>query len=887
MIAKTRLLTLGVVAGLWLARPSEAFQDPHGQPITHAARATVPISVDGRLGEDEWSQAPVAAGFVQREPSEGAPATEATELRLLYDDAALYVGVRLHDSEPGRIIRQLSRRDDVAEADSFSLFLDPHHDHLTGVEFQVSAAGVQRDAVIYDDNFESDAWDAVWQSAVTVDAQGWVVEMRIPFSQLRFPATFRPTWGVNARRIVRRKSEVSWLALVPSSESGLASRMAHLEGIRGIPPARHLELLPYASVREEYIAPARPGNPFNDGSRSFGGVGLDVKYGLTSNMTMAAAINPDFGQVEVDPAVVNLTAYETFFDEKRPFFTEGAQVFSHFARSGASDYTTFFYPEPQLFYSRRIGRAPQGRAVGDYVDTPASTTILGAAKLTGRTSGGWTVGVVEAVTGRESARISNGLLSSRVEVEPLTHYFVGRAERELGARAGVGFLGTAVDRSLGPSLDGLLVSQAYVGGLDGHVLLDARRGWVLFGGLAGSAVSGSPAAILRLQMSAQRYYQRPDAPHVRVDPQATSLSGWSGRIGLNKNSGNVTANAGLWGISPGFEPNDAGFATQTDRGGGHGLVLWRKLKPDRWTRTRQVWVAKWWTFNYGRESQGDGVQSAVNVQLLNYWKTNLSLQRSWATLDDKLTRGGPTVIRPGIESINGSVVSDTRRRFWGSASFTVQRRDFGNRMRSFGSELSLKPWAALTLTAAPTFLRVRNVAQYLATVPDPTATATFGSRYVFGGLDQTELSMPLRVNLVLSPKLSVQLYTQALLSSGDYSRIKELAAPRTYDFPAYGRDVGTLGPSADGSAYVIDPDGAGPSAALRLAVPDFNVKALRANAVLRWEFRLGSTMYLVWTQRRQDQAHPGDFSLGRDTRDLFRSPSDDVFMIKVAWWLGR
>jgi hypothetical protein len=298
-------------------------------------------------------------------------------------------------------------------------------------------------------------------------------------------------------------------------------------------------------------------------------------------------------------------------------------------------------------------------------------------------------------------------------------------------------------------------------------------------------------------------------------------------------------------------------------------------------------VSKWWTFNYGRESQGDGVQSAANVQLLNYWRLNLGLQRSWATLDDKLTRGGPTVVRPGIESISASVVSDTRRRFWGSTTFTAQRRDFGNSTRSVGGELSLKPWAALTLTAAPTFLRVRNVAQYLATVPDATATATFGSRYVFGGLEQTELSMPLRVNLVLSPKLSLQLYTQALLSSGDYPTIKELGAPRTYDFPVYGVDAGTLGLLPDGNSYLVDPDGAGPAAAFRLGVPDFNVKALRANAVMRWEFRLGSTMYLVWTQRRQDQAHPGDFSFGRDTRDLFRSPSDDVFMIKVAWWLGR
>jgi hypothetical protein len=436
-----------------------------------AAPATSPISIDGRIDEAEWSQAPIASGFLQREPVEGAPATEATEVRFLYDDGALYVAARLHDSEPGRIGRQLSRRDVVAEADSFSLFLDPHHDHLTGVEFQVSAGGVQRDAVIYDDNFESDAWDAVWESAVTVDPQGWVVEMRIPFSQLRFPPSHRHVWGINARRIVHRKSEISWLALVPGNESGLASRMAHLEGIRGIAPAKHIELLPYASVREEYVAPARAPNPFNDGSRTFGGAGLDFRYGATSNITLAGAINPDFGQVEVDPAVVNLTAYETFFDEKRPFFTEGGQIFTHFARSGASDYWSFFYPEPQLFYSRRIGRAPQGRGTADYVDTPSATTILGAAKLTGRTSGGWTVGVVEAVTGREYARLSNGLMRAETEVEPLTNYFVGRAEREIGRRASIGFLGTAVNRALGSDvLDAQLVGQAYVGGIDGRAI---------------------------------------------------------------------------------------------------------------------------------------------------------------------------------------------------------------------------------------------------------------------------------------------------------------------------------------------------------------------------------------------------------------------------------
>ena len=844
--------------------------------------------LDGRLDESPWVTAPAGGGFLQRDPNQGEPATEPTELRLLFDDHALYVGARLHDGDAGRIVRQLSRRDAVAEADSFTLYLDPHRDRRTGVVLQVSAAGVQRDAVIYDDNFEDDTWDAVWESAVSVDASGWTVEMRIPFSQLRFPTAAGHTWGINARRVVHRKNESSWLVLVPKNESGLASRMAPLEGLDGVEPGRHLELLPYAAARAEYVAPAKPGDPFNDGSRLFGSAGVDFKYGLGTGMGLVGAINPDFGQVEVDPAVVNLTAFETFFEEKRPFFTEGSQVFLRFGRSGASDYTTFFYPEPLLFYSRRIGRTPQGGATGEYVDAPPSTTILGAAKLVGRTVGGWNVGFLDAVTGREFARLSTGPSREEIEVEPLTNYFTGRVQHSLGSRASIGFLGTAVVRDTdAPNLDALLVDRAFVGGVDGHVFLDAKRDWVAFGGLAGSTVSGSEAAVLRLQLAAQRYYQRPDAPHVHLDPSATSLSGWSGRLGLNKNSGNVTFNAGLWGISPGFEPNDLGFATQTDRAGGHGLVQLRKLTPDGFTRSRRLWVAKWWTWNYGRESQGDGVQAAVGVQLRNYWQLDLTLGRSWNTWDDKLTRGGPTTIRPGIRSLGLVFSSDSRRRYWLNAQATLQDREFGSWSRQLVATLNARPWTALTLSVAASLLKVHTVAQYLATVADPTATSTFGRRYVFGALDQTEVSIPLRVNLVLSPRLSLQLYTQALLSAGDYPAIKELAAPRTYDFPIYGVDVGTIETDAGGGAYLIDPDGGGAAPPFRLPIPDFNLKSLRVNAVLRWEFRPGSAAYVVWTRRLQDGANPGDFSFGRDLGDLLSAPADDVFMVKVAWWLGR
>jgi hypothetical protein len=855
--------------------------------VVQAIRASGPIELDGRLDEADWLAAPPAGGFVQRDPEQGQPATEPTELRLLFDDHALYAGVRLHDSAPQRISRQLSRRDVPPEADSFALLLDPQHDHRTGVLLEVSAAGVQRDAALYDDNYEDVTWDAVFESAVTRDEGGWSLEIRIPLSQLRFPSLAGHAWGVNARRVVHRKNESSWLELVPKNEGGLVSRMAHLEGIAGIRPGRHLELLPYARAQAEYVEPRAPGDPWNDGSSYSAGAGLDLEYGLGTGMTLVGAFNPDFGQVEVDPAVVNLTAFETFFEEKRPFFTEGSQVFLRFARSGATDYTTYFYPEPLLFYSRRIGRAPQGAAAGAFVDVPASTTTLGAAKVVGR-SHGWNLGALDALTGREYASIADGASRGELEVEPLSNYFVGRAQRDLGPRAAIGFLATATNRELRtPGLEAQLPSRALVGGVDGHVFLDAERDWVAWGGLSASTVAGSEPAMLRLQRAAQRYYQRPDAPHVALDPAATSLSGWSGRLGLNKNNGNLTWNAGLWGISPGFEPNDLGFATQTDRGGAHAQLLLRKLTPDGFTRRRQLAVAKWWTFNYGGEPQGDGVQMSSSALLHSYWKLDLTLAKSWNTLDDKLTRGGPTTIRPGISTLGLAVLGDTRRRFWTNLSFIAQEREFGGRSRQLLATLNWRPLTALTLQLTPYWLRTRTVAQYLQTVLDPTAVATFGSRYVFGGLEQREVSVPLRLSLALSPKLSLQLYTQALLSSGDYPEIKELAAPRTYDFPVYGRDRGTITRDPELPFYTIDPDADGDARSFRLAVPDFNFKSLRVNAVLRYEFRPGSAAYLVWTDRRQDGSNPGAPAFGRDLGDLLAAPADDVLMLKLAWWFGR
>jgi hypothetical protein len=396
--------------------------------------------------------------FLQKDPDEGKPATEPTEVRFLYDDDALYVGARMFDSEPSKIAKRLTRRDGDTDgiADRFIVGLDAHHDKLTGSLFWVTAAGSIGDGVLYNDSSDDETWNGVWDAAVSIDDKGWIAELRIPFSQLRFSKADKQIWGLHVVRVVQRKNEETWWALVPKNESRLVSLAGDLDGLDGIVSRRHLELLPYVTARSEISGTAEPGDPFNDGRTAAGSIGLDAKWGFASNMTLDATVNPDFGQVEVDPAVVNLTVFETFFEEKRPFFIEGSQAFDRFGRNGASGYMGFNRTIPPC-YSRRIGRTPQGAALGDYVDRPASTTIIGAAKLTGKTSRGWTVNFIDAATAREYADTSTAGVQGKTEVEPFSNYLAARVRRDVGQRAGFGMLTTAVNRDLSdPALDAQL-----------------------------------------------------------------------------------------------------------------------------------------------------------------------------------------------------------------------------------------------------------------------------------------------------------------------------------------------------------------------------------------------------------------------------------------------
>jgi hypothetical protein len=869
---------------LWLGAPAAPAMTsqaaPHGNvPIVRAVRTSQPIVVDGRLTEEAWAQATAATEFRQRDPQEGAAASERTEVRIFYDAEAVYIGLRMFDKEPAKITRRLSRRDESADADRVIVYLDPRHDHLTGASFELTAAGVQSDAYLYDDTRDDDAWDAVWAGKVSVDGQGWSAEMRIPYSQLRFPSVEHHTWGVNVQRVIRRKNENVWLVLTPKKERGVVSRMAHLADLEGIAPKAHLELLPYAVSRAEFIKPASADDPFNDGSRGFATTGLDVKWGITSNVTVDATINPDFGQVELDPAVINLTAFETFFDEKRPFFIEGAQIFKNFGQLGGGGGDT-----PDLFYSRRIGRAPQGSASGDYVDRPNATTILGAAKLTGKTSRGWSFGLLEAVTGRERARIWNEEEKSRTEVEPPTNYFVGRLLRE-SVRGGVGVLGTGVVRDLQDApLAARLSRQALVLGGDAYYFFDSEREWLFSGQASASWVQGSSAAIERLQRSSSRYFQRPDAP--RLDPTRTSLTGWSGNAIFGRQNGAVRFESSLYAVSPGFEVNDLGYQTRADRIGTQVSAVWEQFEPDRVTRSRELAVRREWTWNLDRQSQGGEWEVEADVTFLNYWDSDLGVRREVRAFDDRLTRGGPAGVRPAGWDVSFGGGSDSRKPV--SLDFDASHawNEAGGWETTFELSLSFKASQRLTVSIGPEITRSRDVAQYVTARTDSLGAATFGRRYIFGELDQTEVAMQARANLLLTPTVSLQVYAQPLLGVGRYGALKEFARPGTYEFLVYGRDAGTISFDPESGKYLIDPDAAGPASRFAIENPDFNEKSLRLQTVFRWEWRPGSTLYLVWTQARGDES-PGRFDFWRDARRLFGAEADDVFAVKVSYWLGR
>ncbi|UCC72837.1 MAG: carbohydrate binding family 9 domain-containing protein [Gemmatimonadota bacterium] len=875
-------------------------------PAAEAAVRAGDIRIDGRPDELAWQNAEPVTEFVQGEPVENAPAEQPTEVRVLYDQSALYVSARMYDWQPGRIGAQLVRRDENGQYDYFELSLDPNSDRRTGYRFRVSAAGVQRDVYLHDDVREDEAWDAVWQSAVHHDSTGWSAELRIPLNQLRYNASDTvQSWGVNFSRRRLASNERTYFALESRVRHGKVSVFGRLNNLHFPRSARRLELRPYA-LASAHTAPAEIGDPFFDGSEWSQRAGLDLRYGLGASYTLDGTVNPDFGQVEVDPAVINLTQFETFFPEKRPFFVEDARIFDY-RLGGRSD---------QLFYSRRIGREPRGSEPDDvdFVQAPTETTILTAAKVTGKSAGGLSLGALAAITDKESGRSYNTEAGETVEftAEPAGQYGVFRAQQDFrGGASQLGGIFTVAHRNLpnDGSFD-YLTSNAYSLGIDFDHSWGGpgSRDWALSGHFAGTYVRGSTTALIDVQESSNHYFQRPDATRFSVDSAATSMSGVNWRLEFERQSGvHWTGSVWIGEITPGFEANDLGFIRSSERLDAGLRLSYHEISPGALFRsyratfsTSQNWrhealddVLSW--NSWQRAHKAGTVSLRTDFEFLNYWELELDGRYSPEVLSDSKARGGPLMTNPGSTELELSLHTDPRQPFAIRPRLEYEDGQRGGYRLQTGLGVTIRPSPTLEIHFAPEYSRGLDPAQYVTSEDDATFEPTYGARYLFSDLRRHEFSLDTRLNVAFNPRLTLQFYAQPLISSGNYRTYKQLERPESFDFDVFeegtavidGEDVSCAGGRTcerDGERY-IDWDGDG-VVDTSFDDEDFNIRSLRLNAVLRWEYRPGSTIFLVWQQNRRDRVNDGSFDLGSDLDALRSLDTENVFIIKVNYWLG-
>jgi len=846
-LAASVLLAGGLIV---FASAPAAAADPEPSSRHTATRATAVVRLDGDLSDAAWAEASAITHFVQREPTEGAPPTFRTEARVLFDDTAIYVGVRAFDGEPDRILAFLTRRDTDSASDWIRVLIDSSHDRRTAYEFIVNPAGVKRDKYRFNDNNDDSSWDAVWDVAVRRDADGWCAEFRIPYSQLRFGSGGDATLGFAITRDVARLQETSTWPLLPRGASGYVSSFGELAGATRPPGGKRLELAPYVLGQID-TKPAQPGNPLLQNPDPGGTVGLDLKYAVTQSLAFTGTVNPDFGQVEADPAEVNLSAFETFFNERRPFFVEGSGAYQ------------FECDDCSIFYSRRIGRPPRGApdTGGGFVVFPGQSTILGAGKLTGRL-GGFSVGTLAAVTQEEEARLAFGDLRWRETVEPQTFYTVSRVRREYADQSSVGLILTSANRGRIDALS-FLPDSAVTTGADYDWRLGQR--WNLTGTWAGSHVAGSVVAIAALQRNNVHSYQRPDADHVDFDPTADSMTGHSGSLGFGKIAGDkVRGNVMLAYKTPGFEVNEVGFLRRADEIKQRAWVQRRFMNPGKYVRTKIVNFNQWSFHNFAGDRIDLGGNFNTHWTFMNRWSTGGGFNVNARTFDDRFTRGGPGAYRN--PNVNGWYYfnSDDSRvvSFHWDSNFFVDRpsgsADAGRSHNFFvNPRVQFRPVSSLSGEVGIGQGRSLDDTQWVTNL-----TGEEGIHYILGRLNQTTTSVTLRLSYTLTPNLSLQLYGQPFSSSGHYENYKELIdgradrhADRYVPFPYEGN-------------------------------ADFTVLSFRTTNVLRWEFKPGSTMFVVWQQGREGFRPDSGFRFGRDYGDIFSTPSSNAFLVKLSYWLN-
>ena len=814
-----------------------------------AVPSGTPMVIDGKLNEAVWEQAPSISEFVQREPAESEPPSQRTDVRVAFDDTAVYVAVRAFDTEPHRIVGLLTRRDQRSPSDWIKVVVDSFFDRRSAFEFGVNPAGVKLDRYYFNDGNSDDSWDAVWEVEISREEDGWSAEFRIPFSQLRFNNRDGGPVGFAVIREIGRLAETSSWPLLSRNANGFVSQFGELRGLRMGGAAKKLELLPYA-VGDLSLDPPSS-NPLAEERDADASVGLDLKYQLLPGLTLTATANPDFGQVEADPAVVNLDAFETFFQERRPFFVEGSGTFQFNMDCNDGQCTG-------LFYSRRIGRAPQGEPnvdEGEYASSPLAATIVGAAKVTGRVAN-FSLGGLTAVTTAEEATIVGDLVRRTQTVEPLSAYTVMRARREFANQSNIGFMLTSTNRKLHPDIS-FVPEDAYTGGVDYDIRLSKR--FNVAGYWAGSHVSGSTEAITKLQENTVHAYQRPDNDYASVDEAATTLAGHAGAVSVGKIGGEKTRFNAHYGFkSPGFDMNDLGFQRRADE---RYISHWFQMRdnvPGRFARS-YVWnLNQYAGWNFG----GDRLWSGGNVNMHWTWKnyatSGFGINYNGAPLRDRVTRGGPAVLGNRSFATWYYSGSDNRRNIIFTYNGFHEADGKGTTRHNIGPNVTWRPTSATSVSVGFRYNINNDDAQWVTNEEiesEPT-------RYVFAKLKQRTSAFTFRVNYTLTPDLSFQSYAEPFVSAGDYSEYKELV---------------------DGRAAVYE-DRYAPYAYQSNA--DFNIRSFRTTNVLRWEYKPGSSLFVVWQQSRADEGDFGDFQFGRDFGGVFGAPAYNVFLVKLSYWFN-
>ncbi|PTM09676.1 MAG: hydrolase [Bacteroidetes bacterium] len=827
-------------------------------------------AIDGVLDESAWDIVDWAKDFIENEPDENTEPSEQTQFKILYDDKFLYVGIRAFDSEPDKIIKQLSRRDGFI-GDRVNFVIDSYNDKRTAFVFTVTAAGVKGDEIATDNgNNIDDSWNPIWYTKVAIDDQGWTAEMKIPFSQLRFGNNQEQIWGMSLARNIFRHNETSVWNRVPIDAAGFVSELGELNGLVDIKSQKQIEIQPF-SVTQLETYPEEAGNPYRDGSDFKLNGGLDAKIGITNDLTLDLTVNPDFGQVEADPAAINLDGFEIFFREQRPFFVENKNIFDY----------SFANDQDNLFFSRRIGRNPQGypsTTSGEFVDLPQNTTILGAAKFSGKTKNGWSIGVLESLTSKEFAEIDNNGNKRKELVEPLTNYFVGRLQKDFNNNnTYVGGILTAVNRNLESNVD-FLRKEAYSGGLDFKHQWNDRK-YFVEGNFVASHVKGSKEAIADTQTSIVHLFNRVDAGHVDFDPNKTSLSGTGGRISAGTvGGGNWSYNAGFIWRSPELELNDIGFLRQADELRQYANINYRILKPTEIFRTISGRFRQFTTYDF--EGNFNRIQYSLGGNLMfnnNNWIDLNGVHKPIIYINTAL-RGGPRWRYSQEDNFSVSVGTDERKKLRSSVRFShswTKQNNFS--FLYMGADITYQPTNALRISLSPSYSNNPNKTQYV------TETDFNGDpRYILATIDNQTISAALRLNYTINPNLSIQYYGQPYISRARFTDFKHVTNPiadNLYDrFHQY--NINQI--SYNGGTYLVDEDIDG-TTDYSIGNPDFSFVQFRSNLVVRWEYIPGSEIFLVWSQGVTGLVDSADELFSGLENGILNQKPENIFLIKATY----